>query len=288
MTTKGKRSRHMEEIFFRLLMMLSTVLVVGVLVLILGMVAVKGVSYLSLEMLTQSPKGGFYLGKGGGILNAIVGSLCVGLGATALALVVSLPVVIYVNVFSDRTSLIARCTRFTMDLMWGVPSIVYGAFGFILMLCFGMRASLGAAIITVALLELPVMIRAMDEVMRMVPAEIKEASYCLGATRLETAFKVVLRQAAPGLITAVLIAFGRGIGDTAAVLFTAGFTDRIPTSLADPAATLPLAIFFQLGTPYPEVQGRAYAAAAVLTLIIMTVSIASRLVSKFYSRNIVR
>jgi phosphate transport system permease protein len=278
----------MEEVFFKLLMMLSTCLVVGSLALILGMVAVKGFSSLSLEMLTQSPKGGYYLGKGGGILNAIIGSLCVGLGATALALAVSLPVVVYVNIFASRKSLIARCARFTMDLMWGVPSIVYGAFGFILMLFFGMRASLGAAIMTVALLEIPVMIRAMDEVMRMVPAEILEASYSLGATRLETAFKVVLRQTAPGLITAVLIAFGRGIGDTASVLFTAGFTDRIPTSLGDPAATLPLAIFFQLGTPYPEVQGRAYAAAAVLTLIVMTVSIASRLVSRFCSRNVVR
>ena len=89
----------------------------------------------------------------------------------------------------------------------------------------------------------------MDEVIRLVPQELLDSSYALGANRLETALKVVIRQALPGILTAVLIAFGRGIGDAAAVIFTAGFTDAIPTSLLRPAATLPLAIFFQLGVP---------------------------------------
>jgi phosphate transport system permease protein len=117
------------------------------------------------------------------------------------------------------------------------------------MIFLGLRASLLAAIITVALFELPIMIRAMDEVVRMVPDELEEAAYALGATRSETASKVVLRYALPGLITGLLLAFGRGIGDAASVIFTAGFTDSIPRSLTQPAATLPLAIFFQLGTP---------------------------------------
>ena len=84
------------------------------------------------------------------------------------------------------------------------------------------------------------------------------------------------------------IAFGRGIGDAASVLFTAGFTDRVPASLADPAATLPLAIFFQLGTPFPEVQQRAYASAAVLTLIILVISLAGRAMSRKATRHVVK
>ena len=92
----------------------------------------------------------------------------------------------------------------------------------------------------------------------------------------------------PGLITAVLIAFGRGIGDTASVLFTAGFTDRIPTSLGHQAATLPLAIFFLHETSSQDVQGRAYAAAAVLTLIVLVVSLVSRIFSRHLSKNVVR
>jgi phosphate transport system permease protein len=107
-------------------------------------------------------------------------------------------------------------------------------------------------------------------------ADIEIAEDSLGANRIETALRVVLRQALPGLCMAVLVAFGRGVGDAASVLFTAGFSDCIPTSPGDPAATLPLAIFFQLGMPIPEVQQRAYAAAFILTVIILIVSVASR------------
>jgi len=120
---------------------------------------------------------------------------------------------------------------------------------------------------------------------RLVPRDLLDASDSLGATRLETAFKVVVRQCLPGILTAVLIAFGRGIGDAASVLFTAGFTDRIPTSLFQPAATLPLAIFFQLGTPYPEVQQRAYASAVVLTVLILVISLLSRALVKRLARH---
>ena len=224
-------------------------------------------------MITQTPKGGYYLGKEGGILNAIVGSLYLAGGATLLALLFSLPIVLYLNLYARKRSRLAVFTRFSLDVLWGIPSIVYGAFGFIVMIDVGLRASLLAGIIAVALLELPIMTRAMDEVIRLVPQALADASASLGATRLETALKVVVRQALPGILTAVLIAFGRGIGDAASVLFTAGFTDSIPTSLLQPAATLPLAIFFQLGTPYPEVQERAYASAAILTLIILVISL---------------
>ncbi len=280
--------RKAEESIFRCLMLLSTAVVIGSLVLILGMIAVKGLPSLNWQMITRTPQGGYYLGKEGGILNAIIGSLYLGLGASALALVISLPVALYINVYTGRNSLMARAVRFSMDILWGIPSILYGAFGFILMIAFGLKASLGAAIIAVGLFELPIMVRAMDEVLRMVPGEIEEAAYSLGSTRLETALKVLARQAMPGIITAVLIAFGRGIGDTASVLFTAGFTDRIPTSLAEPAATLPLAIFFQMGTPFPEVQGRAYAAALVLTAIVLIVSVLSRWFARCFSKHTVR
>jgi phosphate transport system permease protein len=128
------------------------------------------------------------------------------------------------------------------------------------------------------------MVRAMDEVLRMMPKELEHASYALGATRLETAVQVVLRQMLPGLVTAIMLAFGRGIGDAASVLFTAGYTDRIPTSLMDPTASLPLAVFFQLSTPFPEVQARAHASALVLTFIVLFISILSRFLAARLSR----
>jgi phosphate transport system permease protein len=284
----GFRRRKTEEAVFRVLMGGATAVVAGSLLLILGTVVVKGLPALDLAMITQTPKGGYYLGKEGGILNAIVGSLALAGGATLLALVLSLPVVLYLNIFRRRDSRFAVLTRFALDVLWGVPSIVYGAFGFILMVFLGLRASLLAGIIAVSLLELPIMARAMDEVVRLVPGALKDASYSLGATKLETAFKVIVRQTLPGIVTAVLIAFGRGIGDAASVIFTAGFTDRVPTSLLEPAATLPLAIFYQLGTPVPEVQRRAYASAAVLTLLVLAISLAARFLGRKLTKNTIR
>lgn len=282
------RRRNIEEKVFRGLMAVSTLIILSTLLLILATVAVKGLPAMNLAMITQTPKGGYYLGKEGGVLNAIVGSLYLAGGATLMAISISLLVVLYLNVYAKKDSRLAGFTRFSFDVLWGVPSIVYGAFGFTIMIFFGLRTSLLAGIIAVSLLILPIMSRAMDEVIRMVPEELFDASYALGATRLETAFKVIARQALPGISTAVLVAFGRGIGDAASVIFTAGFTDSIPYSLFRPAATLPLAIFFQLGTPIPEVQDRAYASALILTVIILIISVISRILTKKFTKHIVK
>jgi phosphate transport system permease protein len=282
------RRRHIEERIFKFLMMVSTGIVAGSLLVIVGTIVVKSLPALRPAMLFQTPKGGYYLGKEGGILNAIVGSLYLATGATLLAVVLGLPIVLYLNLYLKRSSAFAAITRFSLDVLWGVPSIVYGAFGFIVMMALGLRASLLAGILTVGLLELPIMTRAMDEVIRLVPQALKDASYSLGATKLETALKIVVKQTLPGILTAVLIAFGRGIGDAASVLFTAGFTDSVPTSLSQPAATLPLAIFFQLGTPFPEVRQRAYASAAILTLVILAISLFSRIAFRKLTKHTIK
>jgi len=280
--------RKIEENIFKSLMLASTFIILSSLVIILITVIVNGLPAMNLAMITQTPKGGYYLGKEGGILNAIVGSLYLAGGATFLAILISLPVVLYLNVYAKKGSCLVIFTRFSFDVLWGVPSIVYGAFGFTIMLFLGVRASLLGGIIAVSLLILPIMSRAMDEVIRMIPEELLDASYALGATRFETALKIVTRQAMPGILTAVLIAFGRGIGDAASVIFTAGFSDYIPYSLLRPAATLPLAIFFQLGTPFPEVQNRAYASAFILTVIILIISIVSRILTRRFTKHIVK
>ena len=202
-------------------------------------------------------------------------------------MLLSLPVALYLETYA-RGSRWANGVRMALDVLWGVPSIVYGAFGFALMLALGLRASLLGGILALALLELPIMTRAMDEVIRMMPFDMEQASYALGATRLETALKVILRQMLPGITTALLLAFGRGIGDAASVLFTAGYTDRLPSSLLRPVASLPLAVFFQLGTPFPEVQQRAYASALVLTVIVLAISLGSRWLASRLGGHVIR
>jgi ABC-type sulfate transport system permease component len=119
------------------------------------------------------------------------------------------------------------------------------------------------------------------------PARIEQkadALLSLGATRYEMT-KVILRQLMPGIVTAILLAVGRGIGDAATVLFTAGYTDNIPQSLNQPAATLPLSIFFQLGSPVEEVQNRAYASAVILTVIILILSFSARYFSSKFAKH---
>jgi phosphate transport system permease protein len=280
----GKR---LEERLFLGLMIASTVIVIGSLVLILATVVVKGLPAFNLGMLTQVPQGGYYLGKEEGILNAITGSLVLAGGATLLSFFFGLAMALFLQLFA-RDARLVHLVRLSLDALWGIPSIVYGAFGFTLLLLLGLRASLLGGIITLALLELPILARAMDEVMTTVPCELKEASYALGGTRLETALRVVVRQTLPGLLTALLLAFGRGIGDAASVLFTAGYTDRLPTSFLRPVASLPLAVFFQLGTPVPEVQERAYASALVLTTIILLISLSTRSLTRRLTRHVIR
>ena len=205
-------------------------------------------------------------------------SLYLAAGGTLLAMIFSVPIAMYLKTYLGESKW-GHYVRLSLDVLWGIPSIVYGAFGFTLMIALGMRASLLAGIIILALIELPIMTRAMDEVIRRMPVDLEHAALALGSTKFEVALRVVTRQMLPGITTAILLGFGRGIGDAASVLFTAGYTDRIPTSLMRPTASLPLAVFFQLGSPYPEVQQRGYAAALILTIIVLAVSLGSRWLS---------
>jgi phosphate transport system permease protein len=281
------KPRKLEESVFKVLMIASITLVLSVLAGIIIVIVVRGASSLNLSMLIQTPEGGYYLGKGGGIANAIVGSLYLAFGASLLSSLLGLPIAFALQKeYLGRR--LAHVTRLSLDILWGTPSIVYGAFGFIIMVYLGLRASLLGGIITLALLMLPIMTRSIEEVIRMTPPELKEISYALGTTRIETTIKVVLRQALPGIVTGILLAFGRGIGDAASILFTAGYTDYIPRSLFDPVASLPLAVFFQVATPIPEVQNRAYASALILLVIVLLISLGSRLLSRRCSRHIVK
>lgn len=275
MSSRRWERRHIAEAIVRGTMYLSMALVAGSLALILWTILLRGIPAMSWEMISRPPEGGYFMGRGGGVLNAIIGSVYLASGGTVAALLLSLPIALYLETYLRESSW-GRYVRLALDVLWGIPSIVYGVFGFTLMLAIGMRASLLAGMLVLALLELPIMVRAMDEVMRRMPEDLEQAALALGSTKLEVAVRIVTRQMLPGIVTAILLAFGRGIGDAASVLFTAGYTDRITTSLLRPTASLPLAVFFQLASPFPEVQQRGYASALILTAIVLVVSLGSR------------
>jgi phosphate transport system permease protein len=276
--------KFIEERIFRVLMHCSLWIVFGFLVSIIYTIFQRGCKILTWKMITTLPGGGFYIGGEGGFLNAIVGSLYIVGASTILGLLISIPIVFYLNIYLSSNSKFGYVIRLAYDILFGIPSIVYGAFAFSIMIYFGLRASLLGGIIVITLLIIPIFVRSMDEVAKTIPHEILDTSYSLGATKWETV-GVMMRQIAPGIATATLLSIGRAIGDAAGVMFTAGFSDRIPESLSQPTATLPLSVFFQLSSPFPEVQNRAYGAAVVLTIIVLILSLSGRFITKYFSKN---
>lgn len=275
--------RIIEENVFRFLMIASLCIVIGSLVIIFGLVAVNGISSLSIEMVTKTPSPDNPLG--GGILNAIVGSLLLALPATCFASIIGIGIALYLQ--SDFLHPgISNFIRFMLDVLWGVPSIVYGIFCFTIMIYLGMGASILVGMVALTLLEVPIITRCMDEAIKMVPIGLKEGAYSLGSTKFETAVRVVQKQAFPGILAGILLGLGRGIGDAASILFTAGFSNRIPTSIFDSTAALPTMIFnlFSL----PSGQPKAYAAAFILLVIVVIISVCSRLLTRKFRQNVIK
>lgn len=278
------KAKFIEEHIMRAVMLLATIALFFFAGSIIYTIVKNGWGAISWEMISTIPGSGFYIGEDGGLLNAIMGSLYIVGASTILGLIISIPVVFYMTVYLTPKSKLGYIARLCFDVLFGIPSIVYGAFAFTIMIYLGMKASLLGGIIVITLLIIPIFIRSMDEVARSFPRGILEAAYSLGATKWET-IRVVTRQIMPGIATATLLSIGRAIGDAAAVMLTAGYTDSIPTALEQPAATLPLAVFFQLSSPIAAVQERAYGAAFILTVIVLFISILGRIITNKFSKN---
>lgn len=278
-----KNSKFIEEKVVKALMWVSVSLVILVVASIICTIFVKGFGSLSWDMVTKVPGRNWNTTDDGGFVNAIWGSVIVVAPATLIAMVVSIPVVFYMNLYRRRSNWLSYVAWLAYDVLYGIPSIVYGAFAFMIMVMVGMRASVLGGIIVSTLLIIPMFIRNGDEISKSVPDDMIDAAYSLGATKWET-LKVVVRQVLPGMATATLLAVGKAIGDAAAVMFTAGFSDSMATSLSSPTATLPLAIFnwVTMPDPFPV---RAYAAALVLTVIVLILSLGGRWITNHFTKN---
>jgi phosphate transport system permease protein len=278
--------RTLEETIFKILMVASLCIVLGSLVLIIGLVIWHGATSITIEMITQTPTPSTPGSPpGGGILNAIVGSIILSLPATGFASLIAIGIALYLQTdfLSPR---IANGVRFMLDVLWGIPSIIYGIFCLMVMVSIGMSSSILVGMIALTLLEIPIITRSMDEAIKMVPIGLKEGSYSLGSTKFETAVRVVRRQAFPGILAGILLGFGRGIGDAASILFTAGFSNRIPQSIFDSTAALPTMIYNLYSTPLG--QSKAFAAAFILLVIVLIVSVLSRLLTRRFKRHIIK
>src|SRR5690606_38053346 len=155
--------RLLKEKIAKAFMQLSGILITGSLFFIIGTILYKGLPHLSWEMVSQTPQGGFYIGKEGGILNAILGSLYLATLSTLLATFIAIPISIYLDVYVKSGSFFARSCKMLFDVLFGIPSIVYGAIAFSIMVWLGIRASLLGGVITITLLTIPIVVRTIDE-----------------------------------------------------------------------------------------------------------------------------
>lgn len=265
----------------RLAMLLSVALTVAVLLLLLGHILVRGVP--ALVAFFPSIFAWEYNGENVSMTPAIVNTVLVTLLSLLAAVPLGIGAAIYLAEYAPRRSRLVQIIQLATETLAGIPSIIYGLFGYLLfVLALGFGYSLGAGVVTLALMILPLIIRTSQEALESVPDTFREGSFGLGAGRLRTVFRVVLPSAVPGILAGVILAVGRIAGESAALIFTAGTYAAVPDSLGDSARTLSVHIYALLSEGLYTRQ--AYATAVVLLVVVVGINA----LSAFVARKLVR
>lgn len=272
-TRFDRRKRRTQGAAFWVFRLMSLT-VVGILLWILGFLVVKGIGVIDWEFLTGMPEDGM---TKGGIMPAIVGTLCLVAGSMVFAFPIGVMSGIYINEYAPNNWLVKFIRVMTNNLS-SIPSIVFGLFGMALFVnTLGFGDSILAGSLTLGLLVLPVVIRTTEEALRAVDNSYRNASLALGATKLQTIRKVVLPMAFPNIITGLILSVGRVSGETAPILFTvaAYFLPRLPTSIFDQVMALPyhLYVLATSGTDLQASRPMAYGTALVLILIVLLINL---------------
>jgi phosphate transport system permease protein len=241
---------------------------VGILVAIVAVIFFKGFPHVNLEFIFSSPED---MGRHGGIFFTIIGTLLLVLLSILLATPLGVGTAIFLTEYT-RESRFTKIIRFGVESLAGIPSILYGLFGFIFFVIkLKMGWSILAGVFTITIMILPTIIRTSEEAIKAVPRNFRIVSYSLSATKWETVLKVVLPSAAPGILTGIMLSVGRAVGETAATLFTTGSSLRLPTSLMDSGRTM--AVHFYILAREGISMEKAYATALVLVLSILFINI---------------
>jgi phosphate transport system permease protein len=246
------------------------------LVLVIVYVIIKGASRFDAALFTELPPAA--LQEGGGIANAIVGTLIV----VAIAAVISIPIgvlaAVYLSEFAPKR--VARWIRFATNVLSGVPSIIVGivAYGAIVLRTGTFSAFAGG--FALAILMLPIVVRTTDEALQIVPQDVRWASVGVGASNFHTVLKIVLPAALPAIVTGTTLAIARAAGETAPLIFTVLFTQFWPSGLFEPIPTLSILIYNYATVPYENQKELAWAASLILVLMILLASVISRLATR--------
>ena len=277
-TSRSRRVRNGLATFW---MYSSFVVIVIPLVFIIGYLVTRGIGVLDVNWFTQ-PIQTISSKAGGGMLPAIVGTLVITLGASALAVPFGVLGAIYLNEYGGNSAL-ARLIRLMADVMTGVPSVVMGLFIYtVFTLDYGL-AGIGGAL-ALACLMLPIIIRSSEEMLRLVPDELRQGSYALGNRKWRTIFSVVLPASVGGIVSGVMLAVARAAGETAPLLFTIGAARKVNWDLLHGANTaLPMQIWQNASSSFPAAQDRAWGAALTLVALVFILTVVARLVSRRFS-----
>jgi phosphate transport system permease protein len=241
-----------------------------VLFFIIGFISAKGVGVITPQFLLSMPE---RMGKAGGILPTVIATLYVTLLAVLIATPIGVGSAVYLTEYT-RESFLTRVIRFGADALAGIPSIIFGLFGFIFFVIrLGMGWSMLAAGLTLAFMILPTIIRTSEEAIRAVPQALREVSYSLGGTKSKTIARVVLPNSLPGILTGVILGMGRSVAETAVVIFTAGSSLLVPRSLFDPARTM--SVHFYILAREGISMERAYGTAFLLIVSILIINVAA-------------
>ncbi|KAF0848019.1 phosphate ABC transporter permease PstA [Nocardia caishijiensis] len=256
------------------------------LVWVLGLVVVKGFSSIvTADWWFNSQKGILPDQSGGGVYHAIYGTIVQALIATVIAVPLGVMAAVYLVEYGRGK--LAKVTTFMVDILAGVPSIVAALFIFALWIAtLGMPQSSFAVSLALVLLMLPVVVRNTEEMLKLVPDELREASYALGVPKWKTILRIVIPTAAPGMISGILLALARVMGETAPVLVLVGYSKSINQNIFDGnMASLPLLIYQELANPEPAGRARVWGAALTLILLIALLYLAAAAVNKLLTRN---
>ena len=242
---------------------------------ILSILFIKGFSSINLDVFTQStPAPG---SEGGGLANAILGSLMIVASCTLISTPIGVLAGLYLSEYGDRSK-VASITRFVTDIMLSAPSIVIGLFVYAIVVAQVRHFSGWAGTIALALIAIPVVVRTTENMLRLVPGSLREAAYALGTPKWKVAFMITLRAAQSGVITGILLALARVSGETAPLLFTALNNQFFTTNMNAPMANLPVVIFQFAMSPYDNWVDLAWAAALLITFAVLGLNILARVV----------
>lgn len=281
LTVKEKLNMYRKKptsLILYLCVMLAAVITFGLLFLLVGYILVKGVPHLSLDLFSFT-----YNSENVSLMPALINTISMTFFALLFAVPIGISTAIYLVEYAKRGSKVVELIRVTTETLSGIPSIVYGLFGmlfFINTLKWNMSIIAGAC--TLAIMILPLIIRTTEEALQSVPDSYREGSFGLGAGRFRTVMKIVLPAAVPGILSGIILAVGRIVGETAALIYTAGTIAQIPATVFDSGRTLAIHMWLLSGEGlYTD---KAYATAVVLLVIVLLINWLSSLVARRISR----